>query len=182
MLSHPAAGIADLGLGCYASSSSGRGCARRRVVVVVVVVVVLCSPPPVGSVSMLARARGQTKHEGHTGTSDSSILHQNNVNQTSAFGPWLLLLRRGLANLTTSRLRWTAAAVPEPTPQRTGRSRLPVPQPQGSVLKAKSALRRATALEAQQHKRAPAEAEQRERVQFFGSIKPLCKACWLTPV
>ena len=75
---------------------------------------------------MLARARGQTKHEGHTGTSDSSILHQNNVNQTSAFGPWLLLLRRGLANLTT--------------PQRTGRSRLPVPQPrafQGSVLKAK---------------------------------------------
>ena len=107
-------------------------CGRRRRV--------LCSPPPVGSVSMLARARGQTKHEGHTGTSDSSILHQNNVNQTSAFGPWLLLLRRGLANLTTSRLRWTAAAVPEPTPQRTGRSRLPVPQPQafqGSVLKAK---------------------------------------------
>ena len=101
---------------------------------------VLCSPPPVGSVSMLARARGQTKHEGHTGTSDSSILHQNNVNQTSAFGPWLLLLRRGLANLTTSRLRWTAAAVPEPTPQRPGRSRLPVPQPQafqGSALKAK---------------------------------------------
>ena len=40
-----------------------------------------------------------TKHEGHTGTSDSSILHQNNVNQTSAFGPWLLLLRRGLAQL-----------------------------------------------------------------------------------
>ena len=31
--------------------------------------------------------------------------HPNNVNQTSAFGPWLLLLRRGLANLTTSRLR-----------------------------------------------------------------------------
>ena len=60
---------------------------------------VLCSPPPIGSVSMLARARGQTKHEGHTGTSDSSILHQNNVNQTSAFGPWLLLLRRGLAQL-----------------------------------------------------------------------------------
>ena len=66
-------------------------CGRRRRV--------LCSPPPVGSVSMLARARGQTKHEGHTGTSDSSILHQNNVNQTSAFGPWLLLLRRGLAQL-----------------------------------------------------------------------------------
>ena len=42
--------------------------------------------------------------------------HQNNVNQTSAFGPWLLLLRRGLANLTTWRLRWAAAAVPEPTP------------------------------------------------------------------
>jgi len=37
VLSHPAAGIADLGLGCYTSvvvgspwSSSGRGCARRR--------------------------------------------------------------------------------------------------------------------------------------------------------
>ena len=60
---------------------------------------VLCSPPPVGSVSMLARSSSQTKHEGHTGTSDSSILHQNNVNQTSAFGPWLLLLRRGLAQL-----------------------------------------------------------------------------------
>ena len=146
----------------------GRRRRRRRV---------LCSPPPVGSVSMLARARGQTKHEGHTGTSDSSILHQNNVNQTSAFGPWLLLLRRCLANLTTSRLRWTAAAVPEPTPQRTGRSRLP-----GLRVEGQSALRRATALEAQQHKRAPAEAEQRERVQFFGSIKPLCKACWLTPV
>ena len=44
--------------------------------------------------------------------------HQNNVNQTSAFGPWLLLLRRGLANLTTSRLRWTAAAAQEPTQRR----------------------------------------------------------------
>ena len=85
VLSHPAAGIADLGLGCYTS-------VRRRVAVVVVGSW-LCSPPPVGSVSMLARAGGQntTKHEGHTGTSDSAprfcSVHQN-----------------------------TAAAPPEPTP------------------------------------------------------------------
>ena len=46
--------------------------------------------------------------------------HQNNVNQTSALA--------AASALTTSRLCWTAAAVPEPTPRRTGRSRLPVPQ------------------------------------------------------
>ncbi|OLP92901.1 hypothetical protein AK812_SmicGene25244 [Symbiodinium microadriaticum] len=72
---------------------------RRRVAVVVLAaatVVVgswLCSPPPVGSVSMLARAGGQntTKHEGHTGTSDS-------------------------APRFCSEHQYTAAAAPEPTP------------------------------------------------------------------
>ena len=46
---------------------------------VVVVGSWLCSPPPVGSVSRLARAGGTehdrtpgSKHEGHTGTSDSN--------------------------------------------------------------------------------------------------------------
>ena len=69
VLSHPAAGVADLGLG--SSSSSGRSCARRRVVVVVVV----------GSCARRRRLavfrwRGTPggKHEGHPGTSDSSIL------------------------------------------------------------------------------------------------------------
>ena len=69
----------------------------------------LCSPPPVGSVSMLARAGGTehdrtpgAKHEGHTGTSNSAPRfcseHQNNVNQTSAFGPWLLFFYRNSPN------------------------------------------------------------------------------------
>ena len=76
VLSHPAAGIADLGLG--SSSSSGRGCARRRVVVVVVV----------GSCARRRRLavfrwRG-TPGAKHPGTSDSCSEHQNNVNQTSA--------------------------------------------------------------------------------------------------
>ena len=120
VLSHPAAGIADLGLG--SSSSSGRGCARRRVVVVVVV----------GSCARRRRLavfrwRGTpgAKHEGHPPALPIPRFcseHQNNVNQTSA------LAAAAASALTTSRLCWTAAAVPEPTPRRTGRSRLPVPQ------------------------------------------------------
>ena len=57
VLSHPAAGIADLGLGCGCYTSSGRGCARRRRLAVF-------------------RWRGTpgAKNEGHPGTSDSSIL------------------------------------------------------------------------------------------------------------
>ena len=79
MLSHPAAGIADL----------GRGCARRRVVVVVVVG--SCARRRPLAVFRCWRGPGTpqdpgTKHEGHTCTSDSAARfcseHPNNVNQT----------------------------------------------------------------------------------------------------
>ena len=43
----------------------------------------------------------------------------------------------------------------------------------------RSALRRATALEAKHRKRARAEAEQREVVEFYGSIRPHCTASFL---
>ena len=60
-------------VGSWLCSPPRCGRRRRRV---------LCSPPPVGSVSMLARARGQWPHRHFRFCTCSE--HQNNVNQTSA--------------------------------------------------------------------------------------------------